>query len=153
MENKQVCNKHQHALRKTPKEYTSWMATPMPLHHKSLPMPYYTQIRYPMITKNSPVKTIVYYPKLQPLFQGIHIQTRSHHHYYCPTGHGYICMDFITSLSERQMYDAILVMIERFAKLPHMVPIVGTTTPLQVAQCSLNGCWRHHMLLKVIVSY
>jgi hypothetical protein len=40
-------------------------------------------------------------------------------------------MDFITSLPEPQENDAILVMVERFAKLAHMVPIVGTTTALE----------------------
>jgi hypothetical protein len=35
-----------------------------------------------------------------------------------------VCMDFITSLPEPQGYDAILVMVGRFAKLAHMVPIV-----------------------------
>jgi hypothetical protein len=44
-----------------------------------------------------------------------------------------ICMDFITSLPEPQGYDAILVMVERFAKLAHMVPIVGTATALETA--------------------
>jgi len=42
-----------------------------------------------------------------------------------------ICMDFITSLPEPQEYDAILVMVVRFAKLAHMVPIVGTATALE----------------------
>jgi hypothetical protein len=37
-----------------------------------------------------------------------------------------ICIDFITSLSEPQGYDAIFMMVVRFAKLVHMVPIVGT---------------------------
>ena len=40
-------------------------------------------------------------------------------------------MDFIISLLESQEYDAILVMVEQFAKLAHMVPIVGATTTLK----------------------
>jgi hypothetical protein len=42
-------------------------------------------------------------------------------------------MDFIISLPEPQEYDAILVMVVRFAKLAHMVPIVGTETALETA--------------------
>jgi hypothetical protein len=39
--------------------------------------------------------------------------------------------NFITSLPEPQEYDAILVMVVRFSKLVHMVPIVGTATALE----------------------
>jgi len=46
--------------------------------------------------------------------------------------HG-MCMDLITSLPESHGYDAILLMVERFAKLAHMVPIVGTATALETA--------------------
>jgi hypothetical protein len=42
-------------------------------------------------------------------------------------------MDFITSLPEQQGYDAIVVMVVQFAKLAHMVPIVGTATALETA--------------------
>jgi hypothetical protein len=42
-------------------------------------------------------------------------------------------MDLITSLSEPQGYDAILVIVVRFAKLAHMVPILGTATALETA--------------------
>jgi hypothetical protein len=44
-----------------------------------------------------------------------------------------MCMGFIISLPEPQEYDAILVMIVRFAKLAHMVPIMGTATALETA--------------------
>ena len=44
-----------------------------------------------------------------------------------------MCMDFITNLPESQGYDAILVMVVRFAKLAHVVPIVGTATALETA--------------------
>jgi hypothetical protein len=42
-----------------------------------------------------------------------------------------ICMDFMTSLLEPQGYDTILVMVRRFAKLAHMVPIVEIVTALE----------------------
>jgi hypothetical protein len=42
-----------------------------------------------------------------------------------------MCMDFITNLPESQGCDAILVMVVRFAKLAHVVPIVGTATALE----------------------
>jgi hypothetical protein len=44
-----------------------------------------------------------------------------------------MCMDFITNLPESQGCDAILVMEVRFAKLTHVVPIVGTATALETA--------------------
>ena len=42
-----------------------------------------------------------------------------------------MCMDLITSLSESHGYDAILLVVERFAKLAHMMPIVETVTALE----------------------
>ena len=42
-----------------------------------------------------------------------------------------ICMDLITSLLKSHGYDTILLMVERFANLAHMVPIVGTATALE----------------------
>ena len=61
-------------------------------------------------------------------------------------------MDFITSLLESQGYDAIFVMVDRFSKLAHMVPTVGTATALETAKLFLNAWWRHHGLPRVIVS-
>ena len=63
-----------------------------------------------------------------------------------------ISMDFITSLPESQGYDAIFVMVDRFSKLAHMVPTVGTATALETAKLFLNAWWKHHGLPKVIVS-
>src|SRR6202022_3745377 len=63
-----------------------------------------------------------------------------------------MCMDLITSLPESQGYDAILLMVERFAKLAHMVPIVGTATALETTWPFLKGWLRHHGLPRVIVS-
>ena len=60
-------------------------------------------------------------------------------------------MDFITSLPESQGYDAIFVMVDRFSKLAHMVPIVATATTLETAKLFLNAWWRHHGLPRVIV--
>jgi len=58
-----------------------------------------------------------------------------------------MCMDFITSLLESQGYDVILVMVDWFAKLAHMVWIVEPVTPF------FKGWWRYHGLPNVIVSY
>ena len=63
-----------------------------------------------------------------------------------------VSMDFITSLPELQGYDAIFVMVDRFSKLAHMVPTVGTATALETAKLFLNAWWRHHGLPRVIVS-
>jgi ribosomal protein L21E len=61
-------------------------------------------------------------------------------------------MDFITSLPESQGYDAILVMVDRFSKLAHMVPTRGTATALETAKIFLDAWWKHHGLPRVIVS-
>ena len=70
-----------------------------------------------------------------------------------PRGPWYsVSMDFITSLLELQGYDAIFVMVDRFSKLAHMVPTLGTATALETAKLFLNAWWRHHELPRVIVS-
>lgn len=63
-----------------------------------------------------------------------------------------VSMDFITSLPESQGYDAILVMVDRFSKLAHVVPTRGTATALETAKIFLNAWWKHHGLPRVIVS-
>jgi hypothetical protein len=40
-------------------------------------------------------------------------------------------MDFKTNFPKSQGYDAIMVMVEQFAKLAHMALIVRTTTALE----------------------
>jgi hypothetical protein len=42
-------------------------------------------------------------------------------------------MDIITSLPDPQGYDVILVVVEQFAKLAHMVLIVETATALETS--------------------
>jgi hypothetical protein len=64
------------------------------------------------------------YKKQSGLVQPLPIPSRPWHFW---------CMDFITSWPEPQGYDAILVMVVRFAKLAHVVPIVGTATALETA--------------------
>ena len=62
-----------------------------------------------------------------------------------------MCMDLITSLPKSLGYDGILLMVEWFAKLAHMVLIVGTTTVMETAYPFLKGWLRHHGLPRVIV--
>ena len=63
-----------------------------------------------------------------------------------------VSMDFITSLPESQGHDAILVMVDRFSKLAHMVPTRGTVTAYETAKLFLDTWWKHHGLPRVIVS-
>jgi hypothetical protein len=44
-----------------------------------------------------------------------------------------ICMDLVTNVPKPQGYDATLMIVVRFAKLAHMVPIVETATALETA--------------------
>ena len=62
-----------------------------------------------------------------------------------------VSMDFITSFPESQGYDAIFMMVDRFSKLAHMVPTLGTATVLETAKLFLNAWWWHHRLPRVIV--
>ena len=61
-----------------------------------------------------------------------------------------ICMHLITILPKFQRYDAILVIVERFAKLAHMVLIVGIAITLKIAEPILKGWWKHYGLPMVI---
>ena len=63
-----------------------------------------------------------------------------------------MCMDVITSFPDSQGYDAILLVVERLAKLAHMVPNVGTATVLETVLSFLKRWLRHHGLSRVIVS-
>ena len=63
-----------------------------------------------------------------------------------------ISMEFITSLPESQGYNSILVMVDWYSKLAHMVPMVGTATALETAKVFLSAWCKHHWLPKLIVS-
>ena len=57
-----------------------------------------------------------------------------------------------TSLSESQEHDAILVMVDWFSTLTHVVPTVGTATALETTKLFIKVWWSYHMLPRVIVS-
>ena len=63
-----------------------------------------------------------------------------------------VSMDFITRLPKSQGYDDILVMVDQFSKLAHMVPTMGKATTLETPNLFLNAWGRHHGLPRVIVS-
>jgi len=63
-----------------------------------------------------------------------------------------VCMDFIEGLPKSQRYDSILVVVDKFTKYAHFVPLSHPYTALQVAQAYVDNIYKLHGLPKSIVS-
>jgi transposase InsO family protein len=63
-----------------------------------------------------------------------------------------VSLDFIEALPRVHNCDVILVVIDRFSKFGHFIPLSHPFTALQVAQAFINSIYRLHGLPKVIVS-
>jgi transposase InsO family protein len=63
-----------------------------------------------------------------------------------------ISLDFIEGLPKSHGYDVIVVVVDRFTKYGHFLPMSHPFTALQVAQTFINNIYRLHGLPKVIVS-
>lgn len=61
-------------------------------------------------------------------------------------------MDFIEGLPKSQRYDSILVVVDKFTKYAHFVPLSHPYTALQVAQAYVDNIYKLHGLPKSIVS-
>lgn len=62
-----------------------------------------------------------------------------------------ICMDFIEGLPKFKAYDTILVVIDKFTKYGHFIPITHPFTALTVEQVFMNHVYKLHGMPKVIV--
>jgi hypothetical protein len=63
-----------------------------------------------------------------------------------------ICMDFIEGLPKSKKYDSILVVVDKFTKYAHFVPLSHPFTALQVAQVFVDNIYKLHGLPTSIVS-
>jgi hypothetical protein len=63
-----------------------------------------------------------------------------------------VCLDFIEGLPRSNHYNAILVVIDKFSKYAHFLPLAHPFTALQVAQLFFNQVYRLHGLPSVIIS-
>jgi hypothetical protein len=63
-----------------------------------------------------------------------------------------VCRDFIEGLPKSQRYDSILVVIDKFTKYAHFIPLSHPFTALQVAQAYMENVYKLHGLPDSIVS-
>lgn len=61
-------------------------------------------------------------------------------------------MDFIVQLPESKGYTQIWVVIDRFSKMAHFIPLPGTASSQDLAKVFLAQIWRIHGLPLDIVS-
>jgi hypothetical protein len=61
-------------------------------------------------------------------------------------------MDFIEGLPKSQSFDTILVVIDKFTKYGHFIPLKHPYTAMTVAQLFLNQVYRYHGMPQVVVS-
>lgn len=63
-----------------------------------------------------------------------------------------ITMDFITGLPKSNRYDTIMVVVDKFSKYAHFLPLSHPFTAMTVAQLFLNNVYKLHGMPEVIVS-
>jgi hypothetical protein len=63
-----------------------------------------------------------------------------------------ISMDFITGLPKSSKFDCILVVIDKFSKYGHFLPLARPFTALTIAQQFIDSVYRLHGLPSVVIS-
>lgn len=63
-----------------------------------------------------------------------------------------ITMDFVEGLPQSNRFNAILVVVDKFTKYGHFLPLAHPFTTLQVAQLYMDHIYRLHGLPQVIIS-
>lgn len=61
-------------------------------------------------------------------------------------------MDFVESLPTSDCYNAILVIVDKFSKYGHFIPLHDPYTAIQIAKLFLDHIYKLHGLPKAIVS-
>lgn len=62
-----------------------------------------------------------------------------------------VCLDFIKGLPRSKNFDTILVVIDKFTKYGHFIPLTHPYTAMTVAQTYMNNIYKLHGLPKVLV--
>lgn len=63
-----------------------------------------------------------------------------------------VCLDFIKGLPKSARFDTILVVVDKFTKYGHFIPLAHPFSALQVAQAFLDNVYKLHGLPQSIVS-
>lgn len=63
-----------------------------------------------------------------------------------------VSLDFIEGLPSSNRYNAILVVIDKYTKYAHFVPLAHPFTALQVAQAYMDNVYKLHGLPKALIS-
>jgi len=63
-----------------------------------------------------------------------------------------ISLDFVEGMPQSDNYNALLVVIDKFTKYGHFIPIKHPFTAVQVAQIFMNNVYKLHGLPKTIIS-
>lgn len=63
-----------------------------------------------------------------------------------------VCLDFVEGLPKSNRYDTIMVVIDKFTKYGHFIPLAHPFTALQVDQCFLDHVYKLHGLSQSIIS-
>ena len=63
-----------------------------------------------------------------------------------------ISIDLITGLPESKGYDSICVIVDRFTKMIHLIPITAEITSRGIATIMRDYVWRHHGIPQRIIS-
>lgn len=63
-----------------------------------------------------------------------------------------VCLDFIEGLPKARGFDSILVVIDKFTKYGHFVPLTHPYTAPQVAHTYFNNIYKRHGLPQAIIT-
>jgi hypothetical protein len=63
-----------------------------------------------------------------------------------------VSMDFIEGLPQSDRHNALLVVVDKFTKYGHFLPLTHPFTALTVAQLFMDNVYRLHGLPKAIIS-
>jgi len=63
-----------------------------------------------------------------------------------------VSMDFMVSLPPSKGFDAIMVVVDRFNKMAHLIPTKDETTAQEMGRLFFSHIFKHHGLPKDIVS-
>ena len=63
-----------------------------------------------------------------------------------------VCLDFIEGLPNSDRHNALLVVVDKFTKYGHFIPLTHPFTALQIAQLFMSNVYKLHGLPKAIIS-